>query len=254
MPQGDGQSSPPHGGALKAGVIQPHTSQHVAHAHDYEQIVVPIDGECILELGDARHPLEVPLKPGKLAYLPPGTLHNMRNDTDRPVRISDVAWRGATPCPPIPLGVAVYDMADVSVNAEDLEERLRAAVKVVDGRTQSTDRLKIHIGEMLPGRVGPWHVDAYDVVLYVLEGTIDTLDERVGPGQMVFYAAGEPHSVSNLSDQRSRTLVIELHGSYSGQPYRSVRRWISSRLPRPIRQWGRAVRRTVRHTLSSRIT
>ncbi|MCA9073543.1 MAG: cupin domain-containing protein [Planctomycetaceae bacterium] len=235
---------------LKACIVQPHSRQHAAHCHDYEQVIVPLQGEAILELGDGKLSIDITLKPGMFAYLPPGTMHTVRNDTDQPFLQSDVTWRGASPCPSVPLGMGVYDTLDFPVDAADLQERRRAAAVIIDGPTQTADRLRVHIGEMLPGRVGPMHVDAYDVALYVLEGTIDTLDQRVGPGQMVFYAAGEPHSISNLSDQPSRCLVVELHGTYAGEPYRSVRRWITSRLPRPIRQWARAIRRTVRQSLS----
>lgn len=237
---------------LKTSVVHANTRQHAAHCHDYEQVIVPIQGEGILELGSMKPPLEVTLAPGKLAYIPPGTLHTVRNDSSEPFLEVDLTWRGASPCPPVPLGFDVLDVADHPVDPRDLQERQRAASVIIEGPTQSTDKLRVHVSEILPGRVGPLHVDAYDAALFVLEGTIDTLDQRVGPGQMVFYTAGEPHSVSNLGDQPSRCLAIELHGTYSGKPFRSIRRWITSRLPRPIRKLGRTVRSSVRQSLSTR--
>ncbi len=231
---------------IKTATVHPRSRQHALHLHAEEQLVLGISGEAILELGDPSRPIEVPLKPGTVAYIPPGTSHTLRNDSSEPHAEMTLVWRGSGPCPPLPLGMFAVDAKDFLVDQEELRDRSRAARVIAAGTTQSLSKLQIHVSEMLPGRFGPMHVDAYDVVFVVLEGQVQTLDQIVSPGQVVFYPAGEPHQLSTAGEQTARCLAVEFHSSYTGKPHQSVRRWITSRLPRPIRQMGRRVRGIVR--------
>jgi hypothetical protein len=80
-----------------------------------------------------------------------------------------------------------------------------------------------------PGAGYEPHVDAYDVGIVVLDGTIETLGERVEPHGVVYYAGGEPHGMHNPGDVPAVYLVFEFQG----------RRWMRA----PVRDQGGLWRR-----------
>ena len=56
-------------------------------------------------------------------------------------------------------------------------------------------------------------MDNYDVVIIVLEGKIETIDQQAEPYDVIFYSAGEPHGIYNSGTTSSRYLVFEFHTS-----------------------------------------
>jgi mannose-6-phosphate isomerase-like protein (cupin superfamily) len=82
-----------------------------------------------------------------------------------------------------------------------------------EGRTRYLRRLRCHASALAPGAGYPPDRDPYDVALVILRGTLETLGRRVGPGAVVFCAAGEPHDLRNVGSDEARYLVLELEGS-----------------------------------------
>jgi hypothetical protein len=141
-----------------------------------------------------------------------------------------------------------------AVAAADAGRDGRASKGLLGGETTHLRRLRSHLTVLQPGAGYEPHVDAYDIGIVVLEGTVETLGERVGPNGVVFYAAGEPHGMRNVGESSATYVVFEFHGAAwpveleDPRPSRRLLRAIRHprRLARTARRRGRAAARRVR--------
>ena len=81
-----------------------------------------------------------------------------------------------------------------------------------EGQTQHLRTLHSHTSTLSPGAGYNEHCDPYDVAIVVMEGEIETLGRREGPHSVIFYAAGEPHGMSNPGTVVTKYVVFEFHG------------------------------------------
>jgi quercetin dioxygenase-like cupin family protein len=84
--------------------------------------------------------------------------------------------------------------------------------RVFDRETHYLRKLQCHLTTLQPGVGYAPHVDAHDVAILVRTGTVETLGAQVGPGGVIFYAAGERHGLKNVGDTDATYLVFEFHG------------------------------------------
>jgi quercetin dioxygenase-like cupin family protein len=75
--------------------------------------------------------------------------------------------------------------------------------------TNFLGRLHAHLTEMDPGHGYEAHRDRYDVAIIVFSGKLDTGGEVIGPGSVLYYAAGVLHGLRNVGEEIARYLVIE---------------------------------------------
>ena len=93
--------------------------------------------------------------------------------------------------------------------------RERITTDILGGRTAYLRHLHAHTTLLRPGAGYEPHADSYDVCIVTMAGTVKTLGERVEAPGVVFYAAGQPHGMRNVSDAPAHYLVFELHGRHS---------------------------------------
>ena len=114
------------------------------------------------------------------------------------------------------------------------------------GPTTFLGKLHAHVTTLQPGAGYEPHVDAYDVAILTLSGTVETLGDRVGPDTVIYYAAGEAHGMRNVGSGVARYLVFEFHApglvAITGRPY--YRRQ-AGRVLRAGKRFARAVLRRV---------
>ena len=199
-------------------VLDPGRQPHPAHRHEEEELLVILDGEADLVVEDGpgrdtarRHRVQR----GAFAYYPAHFAHTISNSSDAPVTYLMYKWttdRGAQ-----------GDLLDHRlIPPPESHPELRrddssgfSTTRVLEGSTRHLWKLHAHITVLEPGAGYAPHVDAYDVGIVVLAGTVETLGERVGPHGVVFYAAGEPHGMKNTGDEAATYLVFEFHGRQS---------------------------------------
>src|SRR4029453_2721240 len=141
-----------------------------------------LDGEADLVFEDATAPgVTTPHRAsaGMFAYYPAGFLHTIRNPSSAPVTylmfkwLADSAPDGAFQphCLMSVNGIAATpDAASAGIRHEAL----------IDGETPYLRKLHAHVTVLSPGGGYAPHVDAHDVGIIVLRGTVETLGERVG--------------------------------------------------------------------------
>jgi quercetin dioxygenase-like cupin family protein len=189
-----------------ASVLDPGREPHPLHHHEEEEVLIVLDGEATVMLEGSLHTAAR----GTFAYYAAGSSHTIRNDTDKPVTYVMFKWNtdaqqrtGLLEQQVVPLGAS--DEAATSGFS---------TTTALEGETRCLRRLQSHLTTLQPGAGYDPHVDAHDVAIVVLEGTVETLGEQVGPDSVVFYAAGESHGMRNVGDVPAIYLVFELHGRH----------------------------------------
>lgn len=193
-------------------VLSPGHCPHDPHEHVQEELLIPLDGEAGLVIVDGEPRLH-PTALGAFVYYPAWQGHTIRNDSPRPITYLMFKWRndGAPPRPEgIPCGI--FDYGALTPDPERLESRGWATRRIFQGPTGWLRKLHAHISFVTPGGGYEPHADPYDVAILVLSGTVETLERRIEPHDVVFYAAGEPHGLRNVGDGPASYLVFEFHG------------------------------------------
>ena len=195
-------------------MLRPGFTPHQPHAHQDEELLIVLDGEAQLlvaerpELDGAQ---SIPMKAGDFVYYPPFRHHTISNESDRPVHYLMFRWNRAEAQPHS--GKMRAGVVQQPLPAEAKEGRGFTVRTVCEGRTHWLRKFHCHSSRLGPGAGYAVHADAYDVAILMQSGRVRTLDGEAGPGQLIFYAAGERHGMRNVGDEPAHYLVFEWHGT-----------------------------------------
>ena len=204
-------------------VLDPGRQPHDPHRHAEEELLIVLEGcgELIWEdAGEPGRTVAHRADAGMFAYYPARFLHTIRNASDAPVTYLMFKWIADRRPGGQPQRARLVPSAGVApVRAPD-EKRVRYE-RLLDGETEYLRHLHAHRTVIDPGGGYPAHIDAYDVGIVLLQGVVETLGERVEAPAAIFYAAGEPHGMTNVGDVPAMYLVFELHGRHcdTAEPY-----------------------------------
>ena len=197
-----------------AAMLRPGFSPHPPHAHQDEELLIVLDGEADLLVSD-RPAFEgaqaITVKAGDFAYYPAFQHHTIRNSADRPVHYLMFRWNRAEA--EAPSGRLKAVVVRDPPPAEPKEGRGFSVRTVFEGRTQWLRKLHCHASRLEPGAGYAPHADAYDVAILVQSGRVRTLGREAGPGELIYYPAGELHGMRNAGDEPAHYLVFEFHGA-----------------------------------------
>lgn len=235
-------------------VLSPGREPHPPHRHVEEELLIVLDGEATLKVGEERSGdrRNVVARTGDVAYYPAWFTHTLENTSQRPVTYLMFKWKGDRASEEPAAGRAAHA-------ADHLPGRVHAApgsaadVPAAEGwnlgvafagRTEYLEKLHMHVSVLEPGAGYEPHVDAYDVALVILEGVVETRGRRLGPGAVVYCAAGEPHGLRSVGDTPARYYVFEFHGAsraFARSSSRTVRlaRRVAAMLPPPASRLAR---------------
>ena len=214
-------------------VLSAGKSPHEPHLHTEEEILVVLDGHAELELVGTngavqRHAVER----GSFAYYPLGQAHTIRNTSAEPVTYLMFKWLGAaSQWQPGSLETKVlHSQKLVGQTAAGMGEGF-ATAEAFQGATGHLLRLHAHVSTLNPGGGYAPHIDAYDIGLVLLEGSVETLDQRVDAPAVVFYGAGEPHGIRNAGSTPAAYLVFEFHGTPISKGSMPFAHWLLRHAP-----------------------
>jgi quercetin dioxygenase-like cupin family protein len=182
---------------------------HPPHRHSEEEILVMLQGEADLVLptcpGGRR---ERRLTAGQFVYYPAHFPHTLRAISPQPANYLMFKWRARRRAGAAPLGFQCIDLAAVHLTGgrDGFVSRV-----LFQGRTAYLGKLHAHFSCLAPGAGYASHVDTHDGAIVVLEGEVETLEQRVRPHGIIHYASGEPHGMQNPSAHPARYLVFEFH-------------------------------------------
>ena len=203
---------------------------HPPHIHKYEELLIMLDGEAELLLADGptiEGARVERVRPGAFSYYPSGQHHTIRNPGTSPATYMMFKWHVATAEAagnPLKADVFHYDKPEAD------GDRAYVTRKLFAHSTGQLGQLQCHTTYLAPGAGYEEHVDAHDVAIIVQSGRVKTLGQEVGPGGVIFYAAGEKHGMQNIGDEPARYLVFEFHAPGVALRHR-LRHRLRRRLP-----------------------
>ena len=219
-------------------------SPHPPHAHVEEEILIPLHGEVELIIPSGPSdpaPRSERLRPGSFVYYPSSQHHTINNPGTSPVGYLMLKWRAHSTGTGRLLGTEVVQFGETSPLGAP---RPFWSTLLLEGPTDCLGKLHAHLSVLEPGAGYEPHRDAHDVAIVTLEGTVETLGQRIEPLSVVYCSAGELHGMRNVGAEPARYLVFEFHsGTASFRTPRSLPRRVGSvfgrvskRLLRPLRR------------------
>jgi uncharacterized cupin superfamily protein len=192
-------------------VLSPGRSPHPPHVHVEEEILIVLDGEAEILLGESADPTQarvVRVPAGAFAYYPAYQYHTIRNSTATPITYLMFKWYG----PP----------AETERQAQTGIFRFSELLKAPAGKPKQSERffehptaylenLRAHVTTMQPGVGYAPHADNHDVAIVVLSGTVRADGDTLGPFGTYFFPAGTMHGMENVGGDVARYLVFEFH-------------------------------------------
>lgn len=225
-----------------ASVLAPGKMPHPPHRHAEEELLLVLDGQGELLLGDSSITSEATPKQaraGTLAYYPAWQHHSIRNTGSTALTYLMLRWRGPAAASPqvLPATVTALPVSSDASSAA-FETQLH-----FEGPTHYLGNLHVHSSLLAPAGGYRAHADEYDIAFLMLAGTVETMGRTLRARDLCYCPAGTVHGMHNPGPGPARYLVIEFHGtdrttrrqrSRGETPYRSskVYRRIAVRLRR----------------------
>jgi mannose-6-phosphate isomerase-like protein (cupin superfamily) len=192
-------------------VLSPGHSPHPPHAHLDEELLIVLEGDAELIISDSpdtKEPKIVHLQPGSFVYYPPYQHHTIRNTSAAPISYLMFKWRAPAtestkilPCKVFHYGKYLEHEATKAFSTQILFERSTPFLK----------KIHTHITTIQPGGGYAPHIDAHDVAIVMLSGTVETLGQIIKENGVIYYSAGELHGMKNIGNKPARYLVFEFH-------------------------------------------
>jgi len=220
-----------------ASVLSPGRMPHPPHSHLEEEILIVLDGRGELLIGDSPDPDAAtahPAAPGTFAYYPAYQHHTLRNTGSGPLTYLMFRWRGS-PSDSIsvsPVSVIDFGRCGTIEGAKPFKTKL-----LLEGPTNFLGKLHIHLSEVRPGAGYDPHCDDYDVAIVMLSGTVETIGRTLGPCDVAYYAANEPHGLHASGAEPARYLVVEFHGDSTFGANRAKLKGVISDDTKPLLKW-----------------
>jgi mannose-6-phosphate isomerase-like protein (cupin superfamily) len=190
-------------------VLSPGASPHPPHSHVEEELLIVLAGEADIIIASSEEdptPRRERLQQGQFSYYPAWQHHTIQNLSSFPVTYMMFKWTGKPSGAEGELAAGVFDCRPFF--AEDRTDAFSVR-RLFDAPTGWLRRLHSHATVLESGGGYEPHVDAYDVAIVLMEGTIETMGERVTGAGVVYYAEGIPHGMHNPGPGAARYIVFE---------------------------------------------
>jgi len=191
-------------------VLNQECCPHYPHTHEEEEIMMVLSGEIDTILPDLKGNNRRRVTAGQFVYYPAHFSHTLKTTGEAPANYLMFNRESASTNtgPVFPYGqFDILDPVAASEGNNGFSPRL-----LFEGMTRHLQKLQCHSSTLDPGAGYDPHIDPYDVAIIVLEGEVETLGERVVPHSVIYYAAGEPHGMSNPGQKKAKYIVFEFHG------------------------------------------
>ncbi|MCA9395293.1 MAG: cupin domain-containing protein [Candidatus Omnitrophica bacterium] len=200
-------------------VLDPGACPHPPHRHPEEELLVLLDGELDVILPELKGTggKNRRLKVGGFLYYPADFPHTIRTVSDVPAKYVMFKWINTALKP---AGRLEYDDWTIpEAAAVGSGEDGMAARKIFAGSTECLKKLHGHATCLAPGAGYDPHVDKHDVAIIMLEGEVETLNQRAARHNIIYYPAGTAHGMRNAGTGPARYLVFEFHARSGAEQY-----------------------------------
>jgi quercetin dioxygenase-like cupin family protein len=195
-------------------VLQPGTAPHPPHSHAQEELLIVLDGEVEIIVPENRTRggrERIHLDRGDFVYYPSLFFHTLEATGDGPATYLMYRWHDNQIIRKGGMDFGIH----TTVESLPAQEKSLSLNILFEQPTGFLKRLHCHVSVLPPGAGYEEHRDMYDIAILVMEGEVETLGQRVGPGGVIFYAEDEEHGILNPTSFPARYLVFEFHGRES---------------------------------------
>jgi ectoine hydroxylase-related dioxygenase (phytanoyl-CoA dioxygenase family)/mannose-6-phosphate isomerase-like protein (cupin superfamily) len=197
-------------------VLMPGACPHLPHRHLDEEILVVMSGAAELVLANSPrdpNPRIMPAPAGSAAYYSPFQHHTIRNASSEPVRYAMMRWKS-----PAISAKKHLPARFVPPSWLQAEPRQPLVMKTIfEGPSAFLGKLQAHITLIAPGNGYAAHRDDHDVAIFLIEGEIAVLGQRIIPPAVVFFPAGHLHDMRVVGQKPAKYICWEFHRTEPGQ-------------------------------------
>lgn len=192
-------------------VLMPGASPHPPHRHLEEEILVVMSGSAELVLPSSGRAAEIIVSPaGAASYYPPYLQHTIRNASAEPVRYAMIKWRSASVS-------AAQHLDPLFLRSTWLQDdRARGPMamrRLFEGPSAYLAKFHAHTTRIEPGAGYDAHRDSHDVAIFLLQGEIQVLGNKIPAPAVVFLPGGCLHDMQSAGTETAKYLVWEFHKS-----------------------------------------
>jgi mannose-6-phosphate isomerase-like protein (cupin superfamily) len=202
--------------SVHVSVLSPGHSPHKPHAHCEEEILIVLDGEAQIVIGQSENGPDARrerLGTGSFVYYPAFEFHTIRNVTATPITYLMFKWTGPPREADAPVETTLSRMEDIGQFAD----APFASQLVFEGPTNYLAKLRAHVTELQVGAGYAEHADPHDVAIVMLSGSVETMGRQIKQCGVAYFPAWEMHDMKNPGPATARYLVFEFHGSLTGE-------------------------------------
>ena len=186
---------------------------HPLHQHRDEELILVMSGKAlILHSPTDSAASSVTVGPRQALYHSAGQFHTIKGVGPEAVVYLVFKWVGPrSGTPEAARGTKIFDLSPAFQAAAENPESMSTR-RVFSFPTRHLGKLHCHATVLRPGGGYPPHRDEHEVAIFVVEGTLVTVGERVGPNSVVFHGAHQEHGMKNVGSDTAKYIVFEFHG------------------------------------------
>ncbi|MEX2127600.1 MAG: cupin domain-containing protein [Xanthobacteraceae bacterium] len=192
-------------------VLSPGRSPHPPHVHVEEEVLIVLDGDAEILLGDSPDPAQARVervRAGTFAYYPSYQYHTIRNASATPITYLMFKWYG----PPAEIeGQSQTGLFRFSELLTSPPAKAKQSERFFERPTGYLGKLQAHVTVLQPGAGYAPHADKHDVAIIVLSGQVKAADGTLKPHGVFYFPAGVMHGMENVGKDTARYLVFEFH-------------------------------------------
>ncbi len=181
---------------------------HEPHTHVEEEILIVLKGEASILSPESR--MVVSLKQNEMVYYPSNFSHTIKATSEQDLFYLMFKWRrskfNSTEVKPFSKHELNFDL----INSKEGKYKSHL---VFNQETNDLYNLHCHLSAVEPGGGYLQHIDSYDVVILLLEGSITVMNKEVSALRMLYIPSGLPHDLHNSGDRLAKYIVFEFHGN-----------------------------------------
>lgn len=192
-------------------ILMPGFSPHPPHIHLDEEILVVMSGAAELVVaGSVRdsNPKILAAPAGTAIYYPPFQHHTIRNVSSEPVRYAMLKWRSSAISADEHLSTrllpATWRQAEIFHGPVSMRTGF-------EGPSAFLGKLHVHVTRIFPGEGYAAHRDEHDVSIFLIEGEVAVIGQKIVAPALIFLPAGHLHGMKALGTEPAKYVVWEFH-------------------------------------------
>lgn len=196
--------------SIHASVLEPGVLPHEVHSHHDEEIFFITSGslEVITEIrGQEESRINPIIKKHGFVYHSKEFEHTLRTSGLSEAHYLVVRWNRIEPITAETSPLCEIVSHPFTFPANTIGHQIHP-IKGLQIKTNN--RVRAHYSQMPPGAGYDLHIDHYDVLMILFEGSVEVIGQEITAPSVAFFASGFPHGLRNTGNTPANYFVIEM--------------------------------------------